>query len=873
MPFKLPEKKPVVPDDPEALFRDLRKKTVPGLLSHQADVLRSYIAVHTKHPDIALQLPTGSGKTLVGLLIAEWRRRKYGERVVYLCPTRQLANQVAHQASTKYGIDLYTFTGSRAQYDPGAAADWQNAEAVGVTTYSSLFNTNPFFEDPHLIILDDAHSAENYVSAFWSLLIDKSHPEHEAAFAALTGVVSRFLPPSDRSRLTGRAKSPADRQWVEILPTPAFQSSTPEIIALLDEHTASSALKHPWSLIRDSLHACHLYISRLSILIRPLIPPSNTHAPFAGATQRVYMSATLGAGGDLERVTGRQPIHKIPVPTGWDKQGIGRRFFLFPKRTLDDAETEQFALDTIKLSGRALYLVPDDNAAEKMRKAIASNLACPVFDASQIEASKAPFVQSEKAVAVVANRYDGIDLVDDDCRLLLADGLPGGANLQEKFFVLRVTAQLLLDDRILTRLVQGFGRCTRSPNDYAAVIVLGESLSSYLFKKERREFFHPEIQAELEFGLEQSKGVSAAAMLDNLQHFFAQDADWDAADKAIVALRAGMTQKTLAATQELADATAAELSYQYALWNGDYPRALEHCRTIIGKLNHPDLRGYRALWLYLAGSSAWLAHRNGQLDTDEIAKDYFRKAQAAAPVLRWLAGLGTEKAEPSRDIPVEPRLIAIVERLETVFESMGTVHDRKYDAEESAILGLLLQNSDGKAFEHGHKRLGDFLGYSAGNSSEEAAPDPWWIADDSLCLVFEDHAEGKPETVFSVAKARQAALHPQWLRNKFPDLAGTEIIPVLITPCTRTTEGAIPFLKEVRCWPLDEFRSWAKSALQALRDLRRDFPGAGNLFWRTDAVEKLKTARIAPDVLKAMLGRTAAECMEVVTAKEEEEAG
>ncbi len=241
--------------------------------------------------------------------------------------------------------------------------------------------------------------------------------------------------------------------------------------------------------------------------------------------------------------------------------------------------------------------------------------------------------------------------------------------------------------------------------------------------------------------------------------------------------------------------------------------------------------------------------------------------------MKWLAGLGTEKAESSRGHPVEPRLIAIVERLETVFESMGTVHDRKYDAEESAILGLLLQNSDGKAFERGHKRLGDFLGYLAGNSSEEAAPDPWWIADDSLCLVFEDHAEGKPETVFSVTKARQAALHPQWLRNKFPDLADTEIIPVLITPCTRTTEGAIPFLKEVRCWPLDEFRSWAKSALQALRDLRRDFPGAGNLFWRTDAVEKLKMARIAPDVLKAMLGRTAAECMEVVTAKEEEEAG
>jgi hypothetical protein len=316
MAFKLPEKKLTCPDDPEALFRDLRKKTVPGLLSHQADVLRSYIAVHTQYPDIALQLPTGSGKTLVGLLMAEWRRRRYGERVVYLCPTWQLVNQVAQQASAKYGIDLHAFTGSRAQYDPTASADWQSAEAIGVTTYSSSFNTNPFFSDANLIILDDAHSAENYVSAFWSLLIEKSNPEQQAAFAALAGVVSRLLPSSDKARLAGDSKDATDRQWVEKLPTPAFRSIAPEVVALLDEHTKNTKLRYTCGLLRDSLHACHLYISRRAILIRPLIPPSKTHLPFAGAKQRLYMSATLGEGGDLERVTGRQPIHKIPVPLG-----------------------------------------------------------------------------------------------------------------------------------------------------------------------------------------------------------------------------------------------------------------------------------------------------------------------------------------------------------------------------------------------------------------------------------------------------------------------------------------------------------------------------------------------------------------------------
>src|SRR5581483_2431646 len=148
MPFKLPEKKPVVPDDPEALFRDLRKKTVPGLLSHQADVLRSYIAVHTKHPDIALQLPTGSGKTLVGLLIAEWRRRKFGERVVYLCPTNQLVHQVAQNAVSKYGLQVHAFVGSKLDYDATAKSDWQEGDAIGITNYSSLFNINPFFDNP-----------------------------------------------------------------------------------------------------------------------------------------------------------------------------------------------------------------------------------------------------------------------------------------------------------------------------------------------------------------------------------------------------------------------------------------------------------------------------------------------------------------------------------------------------------------------------------------------------------------------------------------------------------------------------------------------------------------------------------------------------
>jgi hypothetical protein len=286
---------------------------------------------------------------------------------------------------------------------------------------------------------------------------------------------------------------------------------------------------------------------------------------------------------------------------------------------------------------------------------------------------------------------------------------------------------------------------------------------------------------------------------------------------------------------------------------------------VLGKLNHADLRGYRALWLYLAGSAAWLSFEAGQLPDDSLVKEYFRKAQAAAPVLRWLVGLShasasaTETAVEDEDAGVT----ALVERIEFIFDDLGTIHDRKYDAEERAILEAILQTDDGTVFEGGHERLGKMLGFTAGNSTDEAAPDPWWIADDTV-FVFEDHAEANSGTVFPARKARQAASHPDWLRENLTLAESIEIIPVVITPCTKASKGAVPILRRVRYWSRDQFCAWAQEALRTLRDLRRTFPGVGNLAWRTSAVARLKAANIGPRQLNAMLSQSAADAMRAV---------
>ena len=161
MAFKKAPPPEVAPASPEQLLLQLPRRKIPGVLLHQGQMMQRYAAEAQNASDVALQLPTGSGKTLVGLLIGEWRCRKNAERVVFLCPTRQLVNQVVAQAEGQYGLSVHGFTGPKVSYDPTAKAGYQTAKRIAVTTYSALFNSYPFFDSPDIIIADDAHASES----------------------------------------------------------------------------------------------------------------------------------------------------------------------------------------------------------------------------------------------------------------------------------------------------------------------------------------------------------------------------------------------------------------------------------------------------------------------------------------------------------------------------------------------------------------------------------------------------------------------------------------------------------------------------------------------------------------------------------------
>jgi hypothetical protein len=63
-------------------------------------------------------------------------------------------------------------------------------------------------------------------------------------------------------------------------------------------------LKYRWDAVDEHLESCLILCAPHIVEIRPIIPPTMTHFPFAGANQRIYMSATLGEDGDIERSFG-----------------------------------------------------------------------------------------------------------------------------------------------------------------------------------------------------------------------------------------------------------------------------------------------------------------------------------------------------------------------------------------------------------------------------------------------------------------------------------------------------------------------------------------------------------------------------------------
>jgi len=105
-----------------------------------------------------------------------------------------------------------------------------------------------------------------------------------------------------------------------------------------------------------------------------------------------------------------------------------------------------------------------------------------------------------------------------------------------------------------------------------------------------------------------------------------------------------------------------------------------------------------------------------------------------------------------------------VERLEAQLQKLGTLHNRGFSVREREIREGL---QSGDQFEAAQVLRGQHLGFQAGKRETDASPDPWWRVGE-VVIVFDDHANAGTDSAIDPTKARQAASHPDWMREHVP---------------------------------------------------------------------------------------------------------
>lgn len=750
MAFKTSGPQGPPPASPEELYRDLPRRSgaVPNLWVHQGDVLRSYAEEHARTADLALELPTGTGKTLPGLIIADWARRKGPGRVVYACPTQQLARQVASTAD-RQGVPAVVLVGPSREWSVTDQTRYESAEAVAVTTYSTVFNSSPKLAVPRLLLFDDAHAGEQYVAEAFSVTVRRG--EEPAAYEALVGALAPALDGMLVQRLRDPSPEPGAHHQVRLV-LPLRQ---PGMVEALDRVLSSLGgdLMFRFSMIRSGLRACLVYVTHSQVLLRPFVPPTADNPLFTGARQRLYLSATLGDGGELERSFGRAPITRLALPGSAPTPRSGRRFFVFPD-LVPGADPRALAKAAVQEAGRALVLAPDTATATGTAGELAA-AGWPVLGKADVAGSMRPFASLDHATCGLASRYDGLDLPGVSCRCVVLEGKPDQDSLQEKFLSERVRAGTALAERVRTRVVQGAGRCTRGPDDWALVVVLGSELTRYLLRPETLAALSPELQSEIRFGSANSRDTDTEEVLANIRVFLRRSDDWqDNAEPRLADLRRAAERRLPSGTAALGESASHEIEACALAAAGRWGDASRAALSAAAELDRGGeaTRGYRAFWLYLAGTWAdQAAADTGDSGGRRDARLLVGQAEQAAKPGTW-----TRDLAPLPDATPEPLSPADTTAVTNVAGQVEAgVGAGKHATRVSKMLDGLAQRPAGQ-YEPQLTVLGTLLGADARKPPGNGRCDSTWCWDDDLWMAVEAKSDHEPTGVVPHKDIRQA---------------------------------------------------------------------------------------------------------------------
>lgn len=513
--------KPVQPIDPIDLYQSLYKKDGYAYLRGiQEEVLKAW-HLRRDEREVLCKMNTGSGKTLVSLMMLYSKLIEGVGTAVYVCPDNYLLDQAKKQANL-YGIPICEIS-----EDNHFPADFLNCKAILLCNFHKLFNAKSIFNRDNIeigaIVIDDAHTCLDVSRQKTTLEINNKHEIFGRLITLFKTDLKKQAPGSYRSLLDGDP-------YAKILKVPYWTwfDRKEEILDILNEFSKDDQLKFKWQMVCDSLDTFDCFIGPNGLQISPMIVPYESIKSFSEAKFKYILSATFEDQVDLIKDFGISEQNVLNAIIPRNRKDVGQRLILAPKRfdpSIEDSQIRQLASEIASEGNNVVVLVPSNEKAKIWYKYGAINLNEDDDISNNIEKLKT----SKGGFYVLVNRYDGIDLHGDMCRLLIMDGYPRFSSYNDLYKEMRVDSiQASLKSQIID---QGLGRAVRSGSDYCAVILMGNDLIQFLGNKFNYGYFSPVTRAQIESGLsildeEEDKTDSITTIKNTIYFCLNQDESW-----------------------------------------------------------------------------------------------------------------------------------------------------------------------------------------------------------------------------------------------------------------------------------------------------------------------------------------------------------
>ncbi|TDC35541.1 DEAD/DEAH box helicase [Kribbella albertanoniae] len=756
--------------EPRDIFASLGHRPWPRLRVEQDQVLKGWFERRHER-DLVIKQNTGGGKTVVGLLVAQSSLSEGVGPAAYVVPDTYLVDQVVDEANA-LGIPVTT--------DP-RGADFISGLAILVCTFEKVVNGRSIFGlagDSNArrigtVVVDDAHAALAAARKQFTVNVPAEHPAYKKALSIFGDELMR------QSYKNGTAILSGDRATPLRIPFWAWSKKHSEVTAEIEASAGNSALKgifFSWPLLADYLGLAVATISDRLLQLRTPCPPIQEIPAFHLATRRIYLTATLADDGVLVTDLAADPESVRRPITPERATDLGDRLIMAPGALNPNLTSDrirrlawEFAMGDRTGDGErdaepvnVVVLVPSDRASE-----LWSPYAAETLHVGDMKAVVDRMAAGEHlGIVVLVNKYDGVDLPHDACRLLVVDGVPTPLDPGEQ----REAGALIGSDtyriRKVQRLEQGMGRGIRDAEDHCAVLLLGSDLALSLVDREDLRLFSPATRAQIDLSKEvaaQIAGEGLDSVREVLSLFLGRDEDW----------RVASSRATAGVEYDPDGHVSAVSEARRKAWDlaaaGDPAAAATTLRNALDQVDSAE-RGWRL---------EEVAAYQHEVSPEDAQKTIKAAKQANTSVLM--------PALPLAPRPVrghQQQAVACVDYLSEHFDN-GT---QLRLGVQSMLDDLAFSPEDDRvdAAEAAVKRLGQLLGFDATRPEKEQGKGPdgcWGLTPHRSAVIELKTGTSRDDSDIIKSETDQLSGAVSWNSAANPDT--TECVPVLLARSAR----------------------------------------------------------------------------------------